>query len=47
MMEPDVILRGLADNLISDSKLNHPPVLSTEPAQLSLLSDASAPPIET
>lgn len=46
MMEPYVILRGLADNLIRESQLNHPSVLTTEPEQLSLLSDASAPPIE-
>ncbi|MGD0292714.1 MAG: AAA family ATPase [Terracidiphilus sp.] len=39
LMEPYVILRGLADGLITDSQLNHPAVTSNKPEQLSLLSD--------
>jgi hypothetical protein len=46
MMEPYVTLRGLADGLITESQLNHPSALSTEPEQLSLLFDISAPPPE-
>jgi hypothetical protein len=46
MMEPYVTLRGLADGLITESQLSHPSALSTEPEQLSLLFDASAPPSE-
>lgn len=46
LMGPYVILRGLADGLIKESQLSHPPVTATEPEQLSLLSDVSAPPIE-
>ncbi len=46
LMGPYVILRGLADGVIKESQLSHPPVTSTEPEQLSLLSDASAPPLE-
>jgi hypothetical protein len=45
LMGPYVILRGLADGLIKESQLSHPPVTSTEPEQLSLLFDASAPPL--
>lgn len=46
LMGPYVTLRGLADGLIKESQLNHPPASSTEPEQLSLLYDASAPPLE-
>jgi Cdc6-like AAA superfamily ATPase len=46
LMGPYVILRGLADGLIKESQLSHPPVTSTEPEQLSLLSSASVPPLE-
>ncbi len=45
LMGPYVILRGLADQLIKESQLSHPAVTSTEPEQLSLLSDVSAPPL--
>ncbi len=46
LMGPYVILRGLADGLIKESQLSHPPVTSNEPEQLSLLSDISGPPLE-
>lgn len=46
LMGPYVILRGLADGLIKESQLSHPPVTSVEPEQLSLLSHVSGPPIE-
>jgi hypothetical protein len=46
LMGPYVILRGLADKLIVESQLSHPPETSTEPEQLSLLSASSAPPLE-
>lgn len=46
LMEPYVILRGLADGLIKESQLSHPPVTSTEPEQLSLLSGVSAPTLD-
>jgi hypothetical protein len=45
-MEPYVVLRGLADGLIAETQLSHPPETSTGPVQLSLLSGVSAPPIE-
>jgi|SRR5579863_243980 len=45
LMGPYVILRGLADGLIKDSRLTRPPASSTAPEQLSLLSDVSAPPL--
>jgi hypothetical protein len=38
IMVPYVILRGLADGLISESQLSHPEVNFDEPEQLSLLS---------
>jgi hypothetical protein len=44
LMGPYVILRGLADGLIQESQLNRPS--SSEPEQLSLLSNVSAPPLE-
>ena len=37
LMEPFVILRGLADNLISEDQLSRPSASSSEPEQLSLL----------
>ena len=47
LMEPYVILRGLADGLIREEQLTHPPVTSAETGQqLSLLSTTDAPPIE-
>ncbi|MGA3370713.1 MAG: ATP-binding protein [Terracidiphilus sp.] len=46
LMGPYVILRGLADGLIEESQLSHPPVTSTEPEQLSLRSVYDGPPIE-
>ena len=47
LMGPYVILRGLADRLIVESQLSHPPESSTEPEQLSLLLPSAAPPSET
>jgi hypothetical protein len=46
LMEPYVVLRGLADGLIAESQLSHPSQSSTEPEQLSLLFSASAPALE-
>ena len=46
IMEPYVILRGLADGLIDESQLSRPQATSNEPAQLSLLSSSSGPEIE-
>jgi Cdc6-like AAA superfamily ATPase len=43
LMEPFVILRGLADNLIKEDQLTRPSATSTEPEQLSLLSFGAAP----
>lgn len=45
LMGPYVILRGLADGLIKESQLNHPPASSTAPEQLSLHYDV--PPLIT
>jgi|ERR1035437_1453018 nucleoside-triphosphatase THEP1 len=42
IMEPYVILRGLADGMISESQLSRPSVTSTEPEQLSLLFPSAA-----
>jgi hypothetical protein len=46
LMEPYVVLRGLADGLIKETQLTHPPATSTEPEQLSLLSIATVSPTE-
>lgn len=46
IMEPYVILRGLADNLISESQLSRPSIASSEPEQLSLLSPSVVPSIK-
>ena len=46
IMEPYVILRGLADGLIAEPQLSHPPLGSNEPEQLSLLSPSAFPGIE-
>lgn len=46
LMEPYVMLRGLADGLITEQQLSHPAGTSTEPAQLSLLLTSAAPPLE-
>jgi hypothetical protein len=46
IMEPYVILRGLADGLILEPQLSHPKTTSNEPEQLSLLPPASDPGIE-
>jgi len=46
IMDPYVILRGLADNLIKEDQLSRPSITSTEPEQLSLLSPSSGPGIE-
>jgi Cdc6-like AAA superfamily ATPase len=46
LMEPYVILRGLADGLIQEPELSRPSVNATEPEQLSLLFDVSAPPLK-
>jgi hypothetical protein len=46
LMGPYVILRGLADKLIVESQLSHPPETSTEPEQLSLLFASAAPALE-
>ena len=43
IMEPYVILRGLADGLISECQLSRPSVTSIEPEQLSLLFASSVP----
>jgi Cdc6-like AAA superfamily ATPase len=42
LMEPFVILRGLADGLIQEDQLTRPSATSTEPEQLLLLSFSSA-----
>jgi hypothetical protein len=46
IMVPYVILRGLADGLITESQLSHPETTSIESAQLSLLSSSSLQGIE-
>jgi Cdc6-like AAA superfamily ATPase len=46
LMEPYVILRGLADGLIAEKQLNHPSLSANEPLQLSLLTSVVDPPIE-
>jgi histone H3/H4 len=43
LMEPFVILRGLADGLIHEDQLTRPSATSAEPEQLSLLSFSAAP----
>jgi len=43
IMEPYVILRGLADGLISEDQLSRPPLDSSGPVQLSLRRPSSAP----
>lgn len=43
LMEPFVILRGLADNLISEDQLSRPSASSSEPEQLSLLYGGAPP----
>lgn len=45
LMEPFVILRGLADGLICEDQLSRPSASSSEPEQLSLL--YGGPPLET
>lgn len=37
LMEPFIVLRGLADNLINENQLSRPSATSSEPEQLSLL----------
>jgi hypothetical protein len=46
LMEPYVVLRGLADGLIEETQLSHSPETSTGPVQLSLLSSVTGLPIE-
>jgi hypothetical protein len=46
LMEPYVVLRGLADGLIAEGQLSHPSETSSGPVQLSLLSPDAGPPIE-
>lgn len=46
IMEPYIILRGLADGLIKEPQLSRPSISSSEPEQLSLLSPSSAQAIE-
>lgn len=46
LMEPYVVLRGLADGLIAEAQLTHSPETSTGPVQLSLLSSFAEQPIE-
>ena len=46
LMEPYVILRGLADGLIAEGQLSRPSATATEPVQLSLLLPSSDPGIE-
>lgn len=46
IMEPYVILRGLADEIISEAQLSRPSLDATVPEQLSLLSSFVGPPIE-
>jgi hypothetical protein len=43
LMEPYVILRGLADGLIREPELSHPSRTAVEPEQLSLLFPSSGP----
>jgi Cdc6-like AAA superfamily ATPase len=43
LMEPFILLRGLADGLIRENQLTRPSATSSEPEQLSLLSFFSAP----
>lgn len=46
MMEPYVILRGIADGLIAEPQLSRPETTSTEPQQLSLLFPSAVPAIK-
>jgi hypothetical protein len=46
LMEPYVVLRGLADKIIEETQLSHSPETSTGPVQLSLLSSLADQPIE-
>jgi hypothetical protein len=46
LMGPYVLLRGLADGLITENQLSHPSETSTEPEQLSLLFHASGSVLE-
>ena len=46
LMEPYVVLRGLADGLISERQLSRPSETSIVPEQLSLLSASPGPPLE-
>lgn len=46
LMEPYVVLRGLADGLITEAQLSRPSESSNVPEQLSLLSAAAGPGIE-
>lgn len=41
IMEPYVVLRGLADEMITEDQLSRPPATSNVPVQLSLLSPSS------
>ena len=43
LMEPFILLRGLADNLIRENQLTRPSASASEPEQLSLLSFFAAP----
>ena len=43
LMEPFILLRGLADGLIRENQLTRPSATSSEPEQLSLLSAFAAP----
>jgi hypothetical protein len=47
IMEPYVVLRGLADKLISEERLSHPAMDSSDPEQLSLLPASLVPTPET
>ena len=46
IMEPYIVLRGLADGLISEGQLSRPSVNASAPEQLSLLSPSSVPWLE-
>jgi Cdc6-like AAA superfamily ATPase len=46
IMEPYIVLRGLADEMITESQLSRPSVNANVPEQLSLLSPSSVPMLE-
>jgi hypothetical protein len=46
LMDPYVVLKGLADGLIAENQLSRPSATSTEPEQLSLQLSSAVPPIK-